>query len=89
MTDKVFKDAFGTPVNKGDIVAFRQAHGRYAASLEVCEVVGFTPKMLRLRRLKVRTTEPVTDSRGGFYDCNGYSDLCVRIDVKAYLGLAS
>ena len=82
------KDVFGMTLHEGDIVAFRESHGHRAASLEACEVVGFTPKMVRLRRLRVGTLERVTDYRGAFIDRNGCPELCVRIDAKAYLGVS-
>ena len=83
------KDAFGTPLHEGDIVAFREALGRYAATLEACAVVGFTPKMVRLRRLHRGTLEFAIDRKGAYIDRLGHPELCARIDVKAYLGVSA
>lgn len=83
-----FKDAFGTPLCVGDIVAHLDGVGR-ATSPAPYEVVGFTPKMVRLRRIKLRSAEPLLDRNGTERIKLANEYRCIRIDVKAYLGLAS
>lgn len=90
MNDSERLDALGVGLNVGDIVACMDACGRYSHELHAYEVIGFTPKKVRLRRIAARTTKPYIDKYSGqTVERVAFGASCVRIDVKAYLGLAA